>query len=68
MNADLKTYSLRLATYRVVNKSHTQYGYARLDAFGRIYNQVLQYVMSTDDIRRRPRTNSSPRARSRRPI
>ena len=50
INADLKTYALRLTTYRVVNKSHTQYGYARLDAFGRIYNQVLQYVMSTDDI------------------
>jgi hypothetical protein len=38
IDADLKTYSLRLATYRVINKSHTQYGYARLDAFGRIYN------------------------------
>jgi hypothetical protein len=50
IDADLKTYSLRLATYRVINKSHTQYGYARLDAFGRIYNQVLTYVMTTDDL------------------
>ncbi|MEI9932247.1 MAG: di-heme-cytochrome C peroxidase [Rhizomicrobium sp.] len=50
IDADLKTYSLRLATYRLINRSDTQYGYARLDAFGRIYNQVLQYVMSTNDI------------------
>lgn len=47
---DLKTYSLRLATYYIVNRTSTPYGYARLDAFGRIYNQVLQYVLNPADV------------------
>jgi hypothetical protein len=56
VDADLKTYVLRLSFYRIVNqpcelKSCTRYGYARLDAFGRIYNQVLQYVMNVEDLR-----------------
>ena len=48
---DLKIYTLRLITYRIVNHSQTDYGYARLDAFGRIYNQVLQYVLNVPDLR-----------------
>ncbi|MBV8978250.1 MAG: ribonuclease E [Alphaproteobacteria bacterium] len=51
VDRDLSIYALRLLTYRIVNKSDTAYGYARLDAFGRIYNQVLQYVLNVPDIR-----------------
>ncbi len=46
VTADLSKYVLKLSTYRIVNKSDTHYGFARLDAFGRIYNQVLEYVMT----------------------
>lgn len=41
----LKTFSERVALYNVVNRSETRYGYARLDAFGRIFNRVLEHVM-----------------------
>lgn len=47
---DLGIYVRRLVFYRIVNHSQTPYGFARLDAFGRIYNQVLQYVMNVDDL------------------
>ena len=50
VKADLAKYALRLQTYRMVNKSKTHYGFARLDAFGRIYNQVLQYVVTAPDV------------------
>jgi mono/diheme cytochrome c family protein len=50
IDADLHKYAIRLTAYRIVNKSSTKYGYARLDAFGRIYNQVLQYIVSADDL------------------
>jgi len=39
-----------LMLYNVINRSKTDYGYARLDAFGRIFNRVLQHVLSKDDI------------------
>lgn len=32
--------------YNTVNHSHIDYGYARLDAFGRIYNRVLQHMIN----------------------
>jgi hypothetical protein len=51
VDADLKKYTLRLATYRIINRSDTRYGFARLDAFGRIYNQVLEYVVTVPDIK-----------------
>jgi mono/diheme cytochrome c family protein len=47
---DLDTYATRLTAYRVINKSDTHYGFARLDAFGRIYNQVLEYVANVQDV------------------
>lgn len=50
VETDLDAYALRLTAYRVINKSYTSYGFARLDAFGRIYNQVLQYVANAGDI------------------
>jgi len=50
VDADLGVYALRLTAYRVINKSDTHYGFARLDAFGRIYNQVLEYVTNVQDV------------------
>lgn len=49
--AALKKANLDLRTYNVVNSSDTAYGYARLDAFGRIYNRVLEHVLTADQIR-----------------
>lgn len=50
VNADLKKYAIRLTVYRTINHSSTHYGFARLDAFGRIYNQVLEYVLTVPDV------------------
>ena len=44
INADLQKWTKTIRLYNTVNHSHIQYGFARLDAFGRIYNRVLQYV------------------------
>lgn len=49
--ADLKKYSERLANYITINYSPTHYGYARLDAFGRIYNRVLEHVLNAEVLR-----------------
>lgn len=43
---DLAFYQLQISLYNYINTSDTQYGYARLDAFGRIYNRVLQHVIN----------------------
>ncbi len=54
---DLGKFAQRIKTYTVINSprdSHrpmTHYGYARLDAFGRIYNRVLEHVMSARQMR-----------------
>lgn len=55
---DLEVYTLRLEAYSFFNESYVKdqaghetavpYGYARLDAFGRIYNRVLEHVLSPD--------------------
>ncbi|BCE03553.1 di-heme-cytochrome C peroxidase [Marinicellulosiphila megalodicopiae] len=42
----LKTISL----YNTVNHSHIDYGYGRLDAFGRIYNRVLQHMINKQQL------------------
>lgn len=55
--ADLKKYAQRIKTYTIINSPRdskrplTRYGYARLDAFGRIYNRVLEHVMSAQQLR-----------------
>ncbi len=55
--ADLKKYAQRIKTYTIVNtprdtkRALTHYGYARLDAFGRIYNRVLEHIMSAQQMR-----------------
>ncbi len=45
---DLKKWQFSISAYNAINSSHIEYGYSRLDAFGRIYNRVLRYVISTD--------------------
>jgi hypothetical protein len=47
---DLKTYSERLDLYNVVNRSPTRYGYYRLDAFGRIFNRVLEHIITQEQL------------------
>lgn len=49
--ADLETWTQKIELYNVINYSHIDYGYARLDAFGRIYNRVLQHVLSKSQLR-----------------
>lgn len=46
--ADLRKHNDRLANYITINYSATHYGYARLDAFGRIYNRVLEHILNTE--------------------
>ncbi len=49
---DLNKYSHRIATYYDINQSDKpEYGYARLDAFGRIYNRILEHVLNSTDAR-----------------
>ncbi len=54
---DLEKYAQRLKTYTIINTPRdtqrplTRYGYARLDAFGRIYNRVLEHIMSERQLR-----------------
>lgn len=55
--ADLKKYAQRIKTYTIINMPRgtkrplTRYGYARLDAFGRIYNRVFEHIMSAQQLR-----------------
>ncbi|MDQ7016729.1 MAG: di-heme-cytochrome C peroxidase [Gammaproteobacteria bacterium] len=52
VEADLLTYISRINSYNTINHpGSTQYGYARLDAFGRIYNRVLEHVLMRKDIK-----------------
>jgi hypothetical protein len=39
-----------LTLYNAINKTDTAYGYARLDAFGRIYNRVLQHILTSQEL------------------
>ena len=48
---DLEDWTKRIRFYNVVNNSHTDYGYARLDAFGRIYNRVLQHMINKSQLK-----------------
>ncbi len=43
---DLEKWTKVVINYNAVNHSHLKYGYARLDAFGRIFNRVLQHVIN----------------------
>ncbi|MDH5517828.1 MAG: di-heme-cytochrome C peroxidase [Gammaproteobacteria bacterium] len=44
--ASLKEWTKTIRLYNTINHSHIKYGYARLDAFGRIYNRVLQHMIN----------------------
>jgi hypothetical protein len=48
---DLQKYAQRLEMYNVINHSETRYGYSRLDAFGRIYNRVLEHIVSQEELK-----------------
>lgn len=45
---DLERWTKIIQGYNAINHSRVNYGYARLDAFGRIYNRVLQHVINKD--------------------
>jgi hypothetical protein len=53
---DLKIYTLRTQAYNFFNESTldgapVHYGYARLDAFGRIFNRVAEHVLNPESLR-----------------
>lgn len=50
VTAQLDYWSNSVELYNIVNhvKKSSDYGYARLDAFGRIYNRVLQHVINSE--------------------
>ncbi|MCE3608234.1 di-heme-cytochrome C peroxidase [Massilia sp. P8910] len=48
--ADVGTYTQRLVSYNIINHSPTDYGYARLDAFGRIYNRTLEHLLNRSQL------------------
>jgi cytochrome c5 len=52
VEADLETYARRVTSYVVYNHPTTPYRHGRLDAFGRIFNRMLEHVMSVDQLRR----------------
>lgn len=48
--ADLQKYQIRVGAYTQINHTTAPYGYARLDAFGRIYNRVLEHVIQKQQL------------------
>jgi len=55
VEVDLKKWINVLILYNTINHStnngqEVEYGYARLDAFGRIYNRVLQHAINRDQV------------------
>ena len=46
----LEEWSKNIKLYNNINKSSVDYGYARLDAFGRIYNRVLQHSINKQQL------------------
>jgi len=51
VQADLKRWARKIRLYNTINLSSVEYGYSRLDAFGRIYNRVLEHVISRNQLR-----------------
>ena len=56
----LKQWTKTIRLYNTVNHSHIKYGYARLDAFGRIYNRVLQHMINKPQLANAMRLVTSP--------
>lgn len=48
---DLAKFEQQITNYTIINRSATPYGYARLDAFGRIYNRVLEHLINERELR-----------------
>ncbi len=48
---DLDNFILRLLMYNRINDSETAYGFARLDAFGRIFNRVLEHLATRAELK-----------------
>src|SRR5258708_37976963 len=48
---DLQKDAYRLEMYNIINHSEDHYGYSRLDAFGRIYNRVLEHLISQETLK-----------------
>lgn len=48
---DIAHWADQIRMYNTINHSHIDYGYARLDAFGRIYNRVLRHVVNREQLR-----------------
>ena len=51
VQTDLKRWALKMRVYNNINHSSVEYGYGRLDAFGRIYNRVLEHIISRNQVR-----------------
>jgi len=49
--SDLDKWTNTIEMYNNINHSRVNYGYARLDAFGRIYNRVLEHVINRAQVR-----------------
>ncbi|MGY0218336.1 di-heme-cytochrome C peroxidase [Endozoicomonadaceae bacterium StTr2] len=47
---DLYKWTATRQLYNTINHTSVDYGHARLDAFGRIYNRVLQYVLNKANV------------------
>lgn len=50
VESDLIEWTNRIGIYNTLNHSDVPYGFARLDAFGRIYNRVLEHVLEKQQI------------------
>ena len=50
---DLKYWTRLREQYNVINQSEVEYGYGRLDAFGRIYNRVLQHLINKGQLKKK---------------
>lgn len=51
VQTDLQRWARKIRLYNNINLSSVEYGYARLDAFGRIYNRVLEHVINREQLR-----------------
>ncbi|VAW66788.1 FIG00487748: hypothetical protein [hydrothermal vent metagenome] len=60
ITTDLKKWTKTIRLYNTVNHSHIKYGYARLDAFGRIYNRVLQHMINKHQLANAMKLVTSP--------
>jgi hypothetical protein len=50
VKTDMENFTRQMTMYVAVNYSPTRYGYFRLDAFGRIYNRVLEHIITQDQL------------------